>query len=337
VQATLGQANAGPAIPPVVITEVMFNPPVLNGENNLRDEFIEIYNSSQQPVPLFDPAYPTNTWRLAGGVDFTFPTNNVLAPGQAMLVVHFDPATDTAALQGLATALGLDTSRALLVGPFLGNLNNAGNRIALYRPDAPDSGAAPGATVVPQILVDELRYANQPPWPTGANGTGKSIQRLSSNLYGDDPAHWIAADPTPAQFTPVGSSDADQDGLPDDWELTHGLDPNSAAGENGPDGDPDVDGLTNLEEFFAGTDPRNPASSLELEVLGVEDQAAVLEFQVAAGKTYSVLFRDSLNAGSWARLVDIPASDRPGPMRVSDRAFGATPARFYRVVTPAMP
>ncbi|MHC1764315.1 MAG: lamin tail domain-containing protein [Verrucomicrobiia bacterium] len=337
VQPTLGQANAGPAIPPVVLTEVMFNPPALNGENNLRDEFIEIYNSSQQPVTLFDPAFPTNTWRLAGGVDFTFPTNIVLAPGQAMLVVHFDPLIDTAALHAFADALGLDTSRALLVGPFLGNLDNAGNRTALYRPDAPDSGAAPGATVVPQILVDELRYSNQPPWPTGANGTGKSIQRLSSNLYGDDPAHWIAADPTPAQFTPAGGRDADQDGLPDEWEIAHGLDPNSAADENGPDGDPDADGLTNLEEFLAGTDPRDSTSSLELHVLGVEDQSAVLEFQMAAGKSYSVLFRDSLNAGLWARLVDIPASDRPGAMRVSDRAFGTTPARFYRVITPAMP
>jgi hypothetical protein len=45
------------------------------------------------------------------------------------------------------------------------------------------------------------------------------------------------------------------DGIPDDWKVAHGLDPNSptVAFE-----DPDGDGLTNLEEFQQGTDPHNP-------------------------------------------------------------------------------
>jgi hypothetical protein len=45
------------------------------------------------------------------------------------------------------------------------------------------------------------------------------------------------------------------DGIPDDWKIAHGLDPNSStvAFE-----DPDGDGLTNLEEFQQGTDPHNP-------------------------------------------------------------------------------
>lgn len=47
--------------------------------------------------------------------------------------------------------------------------------------------------------------------------------------------------------------DTDEDGLPDDYELAHGFDP-----QNPNDGaeDPDNDGLTNLDEFFAHTDPR---------------------------------------------------------------------------------
>jgi len=46
--------------------------------------------------------------------------------------------------------------------------------------------------------------------------------------------------------------DSDGDGMPDDWEIRHGLnphDPSDAALDN------DHDGYTNLEEYFNGTDP----------------------------------------------------------------------------------
>jgi pectate lyase len=47
-------------------------------------------------------------------------------------------------------------------------------------------------------------------------------------------------------------ADSDGDGMSDDWETTHGLDPDAAA-----DGlaDTDGDGYTNVEEFLNGTDP----------------------------------------------------------------------------------
>lgn len=48
--------------------------------------------------------------------------------------------------------------------------------------------------------------------------------------------------------------DADGDGLPDEWEREHGLNPSDKADA---DGDLDQDGFTNREEYLAKTDPAN--------------------------------------------------------------------------------
>ena len=45
----------------------------------------------------------------------------------------------------------------------------------------------------------------------------------------------------------IAPTDADHDGMPDDWERTHGLDPDDPADRNG---DRDRDGYTNLEEYL---------------------------------------------------------------------------------------
>jgi hypothetical protein len=47
-------------------------------------------------------------------------------------------------------------------------------------------------------------------------------------------------------------ADADSDGIPDEWELNHGLDPKNAA-----DAATDLngDGYTNIEDFLNGQDP----------------------------------------------------------------------------------
>lgn len=66
-------------------------------------------------------------------------------------------------------------------------------------------------------------------------------------------------------------ADSDGDGLPDEWETAHNLDPNDNGEDpnnngvtgdpvNGPLGDPDRDGLNNLGEFENDTDPRDDDS-----------------------------------------------------------------------------
>ena len=49
--------------------------------------------------------------------------------------------------------------------------------------------------------------------------------------------------------------DTDGDGMPDGWEVLHGLNPFDPSDAHQ---DPDGDGLTNLEEYLYGTDPFNP-------------------------------------------------------------------------------
>ena len=58
--------------------------------------------------------------------------------------------------------------------------------------------------------------------------------------------------------TSLPSSDRDGDGLPDEWEREHGLNPRDSGKndpQHGPAGDSDGDGLSNLEEYVAHTNP----------------------------------------------------------------------------------
>ena len=57
-------------------------------------------------------------------------------------------------------------------------------------------------------------------------------------------------------LVPEQQTDTDNDGMTDDWEIQHQLDPLNDDADN----DPDVDGYSNLEEYLAGTDPNNPNS-----------------------------------------------------------------------------
>src|SRR5207248_9211343 len=94
-----GAPNPYPLVGPIVINEIMYQPPSPDGiEDNTVDEYIELLNLTSNSVALFDPAAPTNTWKFKGGVDYTFPQNVTLPPGGFVLVVNFDPIIDPVAL-----------------------------------------------------------------------------------------------------------------------------------------------------------------------------------------------------------------------------------------------
>lgn len=333
--ATLGGPNVGPRVGPVILNELMYHPPPFAGtENNTRDEYIELHNLTDQPVPLFDPEHPGNGWRLRSAVRFDFPAGTVLPPGGFLLVVGFDPATASADLEAFRGRYGLAASVPIL-GPFEGRLDNSGERARLLRPDSPQDGGEGEPDEVPYILVDAVDYTNRSPWPDGANATGRSIQRLVASVHGDEPYNWQAADPTPGAPNLPSTRDSNGDGLPDVWKLSHGLSPVSALGDDGPDGDPDGDGFDNRGEFLAGTDPRDPHSLLRIGTVSWQGGVARIGFRAMAGRGYRAEFRDVLTGTDWQVLAELPARDAPWDAVVEDAAIPMGGQRWYRVVLTA--
>lgn len=187
---TFGAVNAGPIVGPLIINEIQYSP--LAGY----DEFLEIKNISASAVNLWDAANPANTWKI-GGLDFSFPANTTIPAGGFALLVGIDPATFRTKYQIPAAVP--------IFGPYLGLLDNNGERLELEKP-APPYLDGLGQTVVPYVIVDALRYNNKAPWPPSAAGAGPSLQRTNSTLYADDPANWFASGITPGASNAVNTA-----------------------------------------------------------------------------------------------------------------------------------
>jgi hypothetical protein len=183
-------ANGAPIIPDVVIDELMYHPADAN------EEYIELYNPTKNQVKLENA---DGTWRLDGGVDYIFPPGTSIPAGGRLLVVGFDPHAETSRLQAFIAAYntGTLTPGVHVFGPWSGNLSNASERLALERPQAADQAGDLGSWVI----VDEVIYADTPPWPDAADGTGQALQRIHADQYhsGSDPGNWRAASPAPGE------------------------------------------------------------------------------------------------------------------------------------------
>jgi hypothetical protein len=301
-----GSPNAPARVGPVILNQILYHP--VDAEH----EFIELRNTSAAAVPLFDPQHPQNTWRFQSGIDFAFPPAVTLPPGGRALVTELDPA-------GFRTRYNIPGDVAVF-GPYLGKLDNAGETLALFKPDAPVASGA-DAGLVPYILVERVRYSNLPPWPTLASGNGPALRRLHPGLYADDPANWTAGDVAP-------DADSDADGLPDVWEQTHGLNANSPLDAAL---DLDADGMSNLHEYLNGSDPRDPASRLDVKAT-LAEQMLTLEFRAMANHAYAVQFRSDISAGAWVHSVEVRAEPASRTAQVRIPASPGAAAGFYRVI-----
>lgn len=160
----------------LVISEIMYNPrSVWEGTNNL--EFVELWNSGMITEDL-------TGHRLTGEIDYTFPDNTKIGPGQ-FLIVAKDPVA-AQSFYGVA-----------FLGPYAGKLANGGGTLRLKN----ELGG---------ILL-EIEYDNQAPWPVAADGTGHSLVLRRPSYGENDPRAWAASDAlrgTPGTFEPFGSEPA---------------------------------------------------------------------------------------------------------------------------------
>ncbi|MCE9613404.1 MAG: lamin tail domain-containing protein [Lentisphaerae bacterium] len=143
---------------PLTISEIMYHPPARTDGQDL--EFVEIFNS--EPV-----SQDLSGFRLAGDVDYLFPTNTRLN-ARAHLVIARDPAA-------LQATYGITN----VFGPYTNDLPNDRGRVRLRN----EQGA---------ILLD-VSYRDEMPWPVAADGAGASLQLARPDFGEDDVRAWDAS------------------------------------------------------------------------------------------------------------------------------------------------
>ncbi|MDB6032210.1 MAG: hypothetical protein JWM16_2548 [Verrucomicrobiales bacterium] len=124
--------------------------------------------------------------------------------------------------------------------------------------------------------------------------------------------------------------DSDHDGIPDDWELSHNLDPLNAADALL---DSDGDGLSNLQEYLIGTDPQSAESSLHIDAIQMGSNGwASIRFAATSNKTYQV--EAGTAVGAWETIHRLSATATNQSVEILDQR-SSNAFRFYRLVSPA--
>jgi hypothetical protein len=161
----------------VVINQLMVHPP--DGSS----EYVVLYNPAGTAAELWNDV---GTYRMAGGIGYSFPSNTMIAAHDYVTLVPFSPA-NAADVSAFETAYGLPPGQTYLLGPYDGKLENGGERVSLQRPQAPDAEGED----VSWVVVDEVIYSGHAPWPTNTHASGYALQRIHTRTSGNDPGNWL--------------------------------------------------------------------------------------------------------------------------------------------------
>jgi RHS repeat-associated protein len=208
-RATLGCEN-GPSRPgAVVVSEIQYRPGAVSDTalsvdpgitpDDLR--FIELSSASLVTMDL-------SGWRLRGAVDWDFADGFHLAPGQAIVMVTFDPAEEVQRTAAFRAHYGIGED-VVIVGSSAFEIDNTGGEIRLQRLQLAVDG---GPTVTSYVTEDVAEYSELAPWSPTAAGLGDSLQRNIAASLGLDAANWDADRPTPGTTAFEITADIDGDG-----------------------------------------------------------------------------------------------------------------------------
>ncbi len=188
--------NAYPKVGPIVINEIMYNPPT----GNQNEEYIELHNITGAIVTLY--RYDKSTpWKFTDGIDYTFSTGPVVTiQAHGYLVLAKDLTAFTASYGSMPPGV------QVLEG-YIGRLSNAGERLQIAMPgDIDDLGERHYIRIDRVTYSDGLHPEDCPGgvdlWPREADGLGKSLSRKVAGDYGNDVANWQAATPSPGTANP---------------------------------------------------------------------------------------------------------------------------------------
>lgn len=181
---TKGSANAYPKVGPIVINEIMYHP-VPGTLDKEEYEYIELYNTTNSRVPLFEHDVDVGQdipWKFTDGIEYTFPLDTEIPAHGYLLVVK----NTTAFAERHGSPAGVE-----VLGPYDKKLNNDGEKLELSMPGDTDEAGRH------YIRIDRVVYNDAGDWPSTPDGGGMSLTRINKTDYGNDPINWQAATPTP--------------------------------------------------------------------------------------------------------------------------------------------
>jgi len=304
--ATPNAPNSGPRVGPVVISEIMYNPP---GSGDF-DEYLELRNISGAPVTLYD-SVKQKPWRMTDGVDFDFPANPPLEMAAGERVILARNLTSYEALYGAYPAKRYQWTA--------GTLDNGGETVQLAKP-----GGADAFNVTQYIRMDRVVYDDDFPWITTPDGSGPALVKVADHEYGNDFANWTAATANPGAATP-GSTFAS-------WIGGSGL----PVYQQGAGDDPDGDGRTNLLEYALGSSA-GAFNSAPPFTLTFDNGWAVLHYGFRTdlpGAVVRIEQSSTLAPGSWTPLQNSAALGISGGIQNREAEIPMTgrPKTFFRMV-----
>jgi hypothetical protein len=261
-------------------------------------------------LSVFNGTAPNGNWNLFVLDEFTSGTGSISGGWSVMIsTVPAPPFITTkaatnvkstsATLNGTINPLGANSSYAFQIGPDTTYSFVQDNRSAGSGTDSVYLTVCLTGLDTATIYYFRLTFAN----PAGVT--------LGSDI----------------SFTTAAWVDTDNDGMPNDYETSVGLNPSNPADANI---DSDGDGMTNLQEYLAGTNPMQATSVLRITSVQISGGDVVVTFPSVLGKTYRLEQRTNLT-DTWMLLTDNIAGtgDLIGVPDVE--AADQNLRRFYRI------